>query len=48
MVGRLSGKPLFPRRVLHPTLRLMAARPMGSGMVELRNEVERATRAGGP
>jgi dihydrofolate reductase len=35
------GKPLFPRRVLHPTLRLVSAQPMGSGMVELRYEVER-------
>ena len=35
------GKPLFPRRVLHPTLRLVSVQPMGSGMAELRYEVER-------
>lgn len=34
------GKPLFPRRVLHPTLRLASVHPMGPGMVELRYEVE--------
>jgi len=33
------GKPLFPRRALHPTLRLASAHPMGPGMVELRYEV---------
>ena len=33
------GKPLFPRRVLSPTLRLVAARQMGAGMVELCYEV---------
>jgi len=36
------GRPLFPRRVLHPTLRLVSARPMGPGMVELRYEVDRS------
>ncbi len=35
------GKPLLPRRVLSPTLRLVAVRPMGVGMVELRYEVGR-------
>ena len=40
------GKPLFPRRVLHPTLRLVSAQPMGSGMAELRYEVVRPTAAG--
>ncbi len=35
------GKPLFPRRVLHPLLRLVSVQRMGSGMVELRYEVER-------
>lgn len=35
------GKPLFPRRVLHPLLRLVSVQTMGSGMVELRYEVER-------
>ncbi|MCE8001621.1 dihydrofolate reductase family protein [Billgrantia ethanolica] len=31
-----KGKPLFPRRVLSPTLRLESVRQMGTGMVELR------------
>ncbi|MCE8015534.1 dihydrofolate reductase [Halomonas sp. MCCC 1A17488] len=30
------GRPLFPRRVLSPTLRLESVRQMGTGMVELR------------
>ncbi|HEY9825294.1 MAG TPA: dihydrofolate reductase family protein [Stenomitos sp.] len=34
-----SGKPLFPRRVLSPTLRLMSVRQIGTGMAELRYEV---------
>ncbi|MDX2231443.1 MAG: dihydrofolate reductase family protein [Leptolyngbyaceae cyanobacterium bins.349] len=33
------GKPLFPRRVLSPILRLTSVRQMGSGLVELRYEV---------
>jgi dihydrofolate reductase len=37
MLGR--GKPLFPRRVLSPRLRLTAVRKLGVGMVELRYEV---------
>lgn len=36
-----KGKPLFPRRVLSPTLRLVSVHPMGVGMVELRYEVHR-------
>ena len=36
-----QGKPLFPRRVLSPTLKLTAVRQMGAGMVELRYEVSR-------
>ena len=36
-----KGKPLFPRRVLSPRLRLMSVRQMGSGMAELRYEVMR-------
>ncbi len=36
-----KGKPLFPRRVLSPVLRLAAVRRMGAGMVELRYEVQR-------
>lgn len=34
-----QGKPLFPRRVLHPRLRLVSARQIGTGMAELRYEV---------
>jgi dihydrofolate reductase len=34
-----SGKPLFPRRVLSPNLRLVSVRQIGSGMCELRYEV---------
>jgi dihydrofolate reductase len=33
------GKPLFPRRVLSPVLRLVSVRQMGAGMAELRYEV---------
>lgn len=36
-----KGKPLFPRRVLSPTLRLVSVHQMGAGMVELRYEVHR-------
>ena len=36
-----AGKPLFPRQVLSPTLRLMSVQKMGSGMVELRYEINR-------
>jgi dihydrofolate reductase len=35
------GKPLFPRRVLHPALRLVSVQRLGAGMVELRYEVDR-------
>ncbi len=34
-----EGKPLFPRRVLSPALRLVSVHPMGPGMAELRYEV---------
>lgn len=34
-----KGKPLFPRRVLSPALRLVSVRQMGAGMAELRYEV---------
>lgn len=34
-----QGKPLFPRRVLSPVLRLQSVRQMGVGMAELRYEV---------
>ncbi len=33
------GKPLFPRRVLSPSLRLISVRQIGTGMAELRYEV---------
>ncbi len=36
-----KGKPLFPRRVLSPTLQLISVHQMGSGMVELRYEVHK-------
>lgn len=36
-----NGKPLFPRRVLSPTLQLVSVRQMGVGMVELRYEVHK-------
>lgn len=38
-----SGKPLFPRSVLSPTLSLVSVRQMGTGMVELRYEVKKAS-----
>lgn len=34
-----SGKPIFPRTVLSPTLQLTSVRPMGTGMVELRYRI---------
>ena len=37
-----KGKPLFPRRVLSPTLRLISVRQMGAGMAELRYEVQKS------
>lgn len=37
------GKPLFPRRVLSPVLRLTSARQMGPGFAELRYDVARAS-----
>lgn len=36
-----NGKPLFPRRVLSPILRLIAVRKIGNGMAELRYEVNK-------
>lgn len=36
-----KGKPLFPREVLSPSLRLTSVRQMGAGMAELRYEVRR-------
>jgi dihydrofolate reductase len=34
-----KGKPLFPRRVMSPVLRLISVRQLGANMVELRYEV---------
>jgi dihydrofolate reductase len=34
-----KGKPLFPRRVLSPVLRLMSVNQLGTGMIELHYEV---------
>ena len=36
-----KGKPLFPRRVLSPILRLVSVRQLGAGMAELRYEVHK-------
>lgn len=36
-----KGKPLFPRRVLSPVLKLVSVKQMGEGMAELRYEVVR-------
>jgi dihydrofolate reductase len=36
-----KGKPLFPRRVLSPVLRLVSVHQMSAGMVELRYEVNK-------
>lgn len=40
------GKPLFPRRVLSPVLRLMSVRQMGPGQAELRYEVQKSAAPG--
>lgn len=37
-----KGKPLFPRRVLGPTLQLTSVRQMGVGMAELRYVVHKS------
>jgi len=39
------GKPLFPRRLTSPPLRLQSVRQMGSGFAELRYEVPRPAAA---
>lgn len=39
-----KGKPLFPRRVLSPNLRLVSVSQMGVGMAELRYEVQRGNK----
>lgn len=36
-----KGKPLFPRRVLSPNLRLISVRQIGTGMAELHYEVQK-------
>jgi len=36
-----KGKPLFPRTVLSPALRLVSVRQMGAGMAELRYDVHK-------
>jgi len=41
-----QGKPLFPRRVLSPALRLTSVRQMGESMIELRYEVRRDDASG--
>ncbi len=41
-----AGKPLFPRRITSPSLRLVSARQIGTGFAELRYEVP--VRAGMP
>ena len=38
-----QGKPLFPRQVLSPTLRLTSVQQMGASMVELRYEINRVS-----
>lgn len=37
------GKLLFPRRVLHPVLRLLSVRQIGEGMAVLQYEVRKST-----
>ncbi|SDO00507.1 Dihydrofolate reductase [Rhodoferax sp. OV413] len=41
-----KGKPLFPRRVLSPSLRLVSVYQMGAGMAELRYEVNKGLAVG--
>jgi dihydrofolate reductase len=38
-----SGKQLFPRRVLSPTLRLISVRHISTGMAELRYQVDKGS-----
>ncbi len=42
-----KGKPLFPRRVLSPVLRLSSVRQLGAGMVELRYEINKVSSVAG-
>lgn len=37
-----KGKPVFPRRVLSPTLKLSAVQQMGGSMIELRYDIEKS------
>lgn len=41
-----KGKPVFPRRVLSPILRLTSVHKMGAGMAELRYEICRSGQSG--
>lgn len=41
-----KGKPLFPRRVLSPVLRLVSVRQLSPSMVELRYEVQKGEPGG--
>lgn len=41
-----KGKPLFPRRITSPPLRLLSVRQVGTGFAELRYQVPRGTTAG--
>lgn len=41
-VTLVQGKPLFPRRVFAPTLKLISVHQMGEGMVELHYTVDRS------
>lgn len=36
-----KGKPLFPRQILSPTLRLMSVRQMGAHLTEMRYQIEK-------
>ncbi len=45
-VTRGAGKPLLPRAITNPPLRLISARAMGEGFAELRYEVPKV--AGNP
>ncbi|WP_420477272.1 dihydrofolate reductase family protein [Noviherbaspirillum sp. ST9] len=42
-----KGKPLFPRNVTKPPLRLVSVRQVGTGFAELRYEVQRGDVGGG-
>jgi hypothetical protein len=41
IAGDAAGKPLLPRAIVDPPLRLLSARPMGTGFVALHYEVVR-------